>query len=602
MIATNTQSNLVKNPLTSALNSKINPSPLSAPKMSNIGSSLSINPLGPPAPSQNQISQDTFNTQNREIGNYFNSPPSSGSVLSSNTSPGFFGALGNGFNTIKNIAGDVGNFAHNFAYGTTGGYNNNAGAPSTPASTGTVQGANNGTKSNGTTSLPNGGVTAGGGSYAGPASSNPNGIPAASTSTPAPVQNLGYGNSTPNAAVVGGGTQGAQNYTSAAQQNTANINNGTPAPNATPNVVYAGNNQFTYGAGGSPVQTQTDPSQTYGTGLNTQINYANGPGNSNVNTAVSGLQGQASNTPQSQAQGYLQGVAQNGTPAVNQANQALSSFTQGGGKLLNEIQSDPGLASAVSSGIAGNVAQQLGTTQGALATQAQNALTGQSNQIGAAENAGGLANTNQSNQITAGTSAGTTAQNQQSEQIGAAGTATGQAAPQGGVNYYSSPTNPNSVIGATGGTGNNITDALQRAGQYSATQSGANTYYTNDQQISGAQNQADSIGGLITNSGLNPLTLNLGNAGIQTLQNQMSNSDYATLQAGLSSIESTIKSITGQSVDLAQLASQNGQSLQTTISNQLALARKANAGNLTSNSGGSNSSSNSSPSNYGQSW
>ena len=529
------QPNLVKNPLTSALNSKINPSPLGVPKISNIGSSLSINPKTTTASSTPSYYQQSMIDANKPYNPTFTGP---GSGLSN----GVVGALGN-----------VGNFFNNLVTGKSGGYNGgiSTSVPSTPTvgpstSKGTLQGF--GTQTGGKTqsntgsltNLSNGGVTAGGGSYAGPASSNPNGIPTSSASTTTPVQNQGFGTS----------TGGINSGNSAPTQVQA-----TPTISTTPNYA-AGQG---YATGGAPQTTQqTDPSQTYGTGLNTQINYANGPGNSAVNTSVSGLQGQASNTPQSQAQGYLQGVAQNGTPAVNQANQALSSFTQGGGKLLNEIQSDPGLAAAVSSGIAGNVGQQLGTTQGALAQQVQNALSGQSNQIGAAENAGGLANTNQSNQITAGSNAGTTAQNQQSEQIGAAGNATGQASPVTQFGVLTNPTNGQPIGGGT------PQSAAFYGGQIQNSVAQGTTYSNNDatlQALNGQDGKSGMVGSFnqaLQSAGTNTNTLNLSNALNQGLSANTSGV-YAGLQNNFQNILAQYAKILGtQKVNSLLTSSQSG--------------------------------------------
>jgi hypothetical protein len=442
MASTISQSNLA--PIKSAaIKNQISPSPLSTPKSTaNYTSMLGTSTIGNPTRTQSaplSWAQTETNQANQPMGTGLGAPSGSPAI-----GPGIKGALGG----LGQAAGNIGHFFNNLYTGASGGYNGTASTPSpgtspvptNSPSTGTIQGANTGTTSGGATQpLPNGGVTAGGGSYAGPASSNPNGIPASSTSTPAPVQNQGFGTS----------TGGINSGSSAPAQGSS-----APTISATPNYA-AGQG---YAAGGAPVQT--NPANTYGTGLNTQINYANGSGNSAVNTSVGGLQGQASNTPQSQAQGYLQGVAQNGTPAVDNANQALSNFTSGAGNLLNEMQSDPSLTAGISSGITANVANALTTNRQALSTQAQNALTGQSNQIGAAENAGGLANTNQSNQITAGSNAGTTAQNQQSAQIGAAGNATGQAAPVSGATFFGSPTNSGSVVGSNGGSSNPVSASL----------------------------------------------------------------------------------------------------------------------------------------------
>ena len=257
--------------------------------------------------------------------------------------------------------------------------------PQTNSTTGTT--GNTSTNNSGTqtslTSLPNGGQTTAQGGYAGSPSTNPNFT--ASTPTP-PVVNQGYGNS------VGGINSGGAGVTQAPGGTTATPDYaaGQGYTGAAPQGVYG---QAIANLGNTQTPAVTNQATS---NLNSQATGAN-PAQTNINT--------------------LTDTGLYGTPAVNQANQNLSNFQQGGGKLLNEIQSDSGLAAGVSSGIAAGVGQQLGTTEQALSTAAQNALTGQGQQISSANAAGGQQLTGQQQQITAANNAGNIANTAQSNQI-----------------------------------------------------------------------------------------------------------------------------------------------------------------------------------------
>lgn len=284
------------------------------------------------------------------------------------------------------------------------------------------------------TKLANGGVTAGSGSYAGNPKNNPYYTqPTKSTGGGTAVSNgMGYAE---NGAPIGNN-----------QNSMITPGGGT----ATPGSYVAPTPQYQNAS--SNIQTQGIPG-VWQTVLN---NLANTQPSSATSNAYNYLQGQAQgNNPAQQNINTLTNLGQNASPAVNTANQNFGNFMSGSGQLLNEIKSDPGLAAAVSTGIASNVAPALATTGSTLAQQVQNALTGQGQQIGAATAGGSQQLTGQNQQITAANNAGqlgNTAQQNQITAQNALATAPGVAPTLGsyGQTYYQYG-NQN-----TGGQGNNL--------------------------------------------------------------------------------------------------------------------------------------------------
>src|SRR6202034_3149928 len=276
------QPNLVKNPLTSALNSKINPNPLSAPKL---GSNVGFGSTQTSTPSTNNPPAYNPNPNAQPNGN---APIGTGP-----TGPGLKGALGGLWDTGANITGGLGNFYNNVMNGTSGGYNNSGStqltgsqsaqnkflginSPSTTSNTPTSTGT---TSNNGTIQGSNG------------SSNTPTPIPTAQP-TPTPVQNQGFGTS------VGGINSG--NSTTPSSQQANNISTLQAGNNVNPTTgQYVGPQPSTtpdYAAGQGYANSQSPFAQNVGT----QTNYASGQGNPAVNTA----------------QGTLQGIATSGTPAV----------------------------------------------------------------------------------------------------------------------------------------------------------------------------------------------------------------------------------------------------------------------------------------------
>lgn len=143
-----------------------------------------------------------------------------------------------------------------------------------------------------------------------------------------------------------------------------------------------------------------------------------------------------------------------------------------------------------------------------------------------------------------------------------------------------------------GGGGNE--SPITQGAQYDAQYQGALGNAQDNQAITGAQNNIDSITQLINNSGLNAKGINVENAAYNTLKENMSSSDIYTLNNALASIDSALSKVTGAPVDIAQLSTAQGTSLIATINNQVQLAKGIAAGKI-NNAGGSNQSSSSDP-------
>lgn len=176
-----------------------------------------------------------------------------------------------------------------------------------------------------------------------------------------------------------------------------------------------------------------------------------------------------------------------------------------------------------------------------------------------------------------------TALSQQGQQNQALATALGQTSPRQSGYVLIDPTTGQPVGGTQSGL-----QAAQRGGQYSAAETGGQTYAQNNQVLTGVQNQLDSLAQLINGSNLNSLGINVGNATIQALEQNLSSSDYATLKNTLASINAALSQATGSPVNIEQLSSQQGTSLITTINNALQAARAQNQGYLNTSGGENN--------------
>lgn len=140
-------------------------------------------------------------------------------------------------------------------------------------------------------------------------------------------------------------------------------------------------------------------------------------------------------------QQWLQGLTSKQTPEVEQAQKQYSDFAKASPMILSDVRNNPNVAAEVSVGRGQALGQTLSAEQQALAQGVTNALAGQSQQIGAAEQAGQLGLTQQGQQISALQNVG------------------GLTKPEAGAAFYGSPETGNVVgTGGVGGTGNNLID------------------------------------------------------------------------------------------------------------------------------------------------
>jgi len=155
------------------------------------------------------------------------------------------------------------------------------------------------------------------------------------------------------------------------------------ASNASPQAInYTGNSNTS-----SPVPVPVTPyAQSYGG----QVNIGQGKGTGNPGFY----------------QSWLQNVANNQTPAVTQAQNEYNQFAKASPYLLSDVRNNPNVAAEVSVGRGQALGQTLSGEQQALAQNVTNALSGQSQQLGASEQAAGLGLTQQGQQITALNNAG----------------------------------------------------------------------------------------------------------------------------------------------------------------------------------------------------
>ena len=231
------------------------------------------------------------------------------------------------------------------------------------------------------------------------------------------------------------------------------------------------------------------PPSTFGGSTTGLLNIGAGAASGGVNNAASSLQSQANmdtSNPQSSTnqrnaqtvQGLLTGFAGGQSPEVIKAEQDYNKFAQDNPYML-AAQSNPNVAADVASGRDALLGRTFAAEQAAKAQQVQNALTGQAQQIGAAENAGTQALTGQQNQISAANSAGNLGVAQQGAQTTALGNAATQTHPEQlpyGV-QYGTPEALAAGAGAPGAGGalnplNNVNSIAQQviSGQISPSQ------------------------------------------------------------------------------------------------------------------------------------
>lgn len=193
----------------------------------------------------------------------------------------------------------------------------------------------------------------------------------------------------------------------------------------------------------------------------------------------------------------------------------------------------------------------------------------------------------------AGNSQGLTAQNQQASAYNsAAGNAlTGQSTAQNALANAASGAAPhfNGYVAIDPQTGSPVNAGGANQAAFAGGQTGAaellgGAYQQTLANITGAENQANSLAQLINQGNLNPSSINLKNEGIQAIQKNLSSSDYQTLLNTLGTIGKAL------GVDLVAANNQQGGSLINTINNAITAAKAQNEGNRTTGQSGSKSS------------
>lgn len=207
--------------------------------------------------------------------------------------------------------------------------------------------------------------------------------------------------------------------------NNGYVNSSGGYTNATGNPqVNNANTTFPSSPGQQPTTNSNNP---FTNSLNTQQTYSSGQGTPAVNTA----------------QGTLQGIASNQTPQVQQAQQQYNDFAKASPFLLSDVRNNPNVAADVSVGRGQALGQTLSGEQSALAQGVTNALSGESQQIGAAQGAGNVAQAQTNQQQSSAANVGSLTQ------------------PQAGASYFGSP-----VSGGVVGQGNNlVSTAVSQATQ-----------------------------------------------------------------------------------------------------------------------------------------
>ena len=290
-------------------------------------------------------------------------------------------------------------------------------------------------------------------------------IPSVGTKAKNPASNITPASNTlpagQNAPVAQASYSGGQAVTTPTAPITPGASNGTPASGNNNSVMTPGGSFTTAGT----TQTNIPASQTVGSngviggnnGLwgSTVTNLANTAPSSGVTTAQTNLNNQATgNNPAQTNIDTLTGIGQNQTPAVTGAYDALANFNQAD-PLTKSAQANLPMAALISSGRGQILGNQLAGVQQGLANTYNAAVTGEGQQVSAANAAGGQQLTGQQQQITAANNAGNLANTAQSNQI------SGQLGAQGATQPVSTPynaplTSPQTGTAVNGGGTNSL--------------------------------------------------------------------------------------------------------------------------------------------------
>lgn len=385
----------------------------------------------------------------------------------------------------------------------------------------------------------------------------------------------------------------------------------------------------------APSSTNTFPGYVAG-GANASTNAVNS-GQQQIQNSGNGLLNTQSN-PQvaaSTQNGLLTNIAQNQTPEVTSAQNEYNTFSKQSPLLLSDVANNPNVAAEVSVGRGQALGQTLSAEHQALQGNVNNALQGESQQIGAANNAAGNINTAQGQGITAGNDVLGSGTTQQGQGISGLGTAASVSAPtvggygqtqyqplnagQGGgqvqpgdpfyatlQSYAQMAANgqisavPSSITGnaqlnaqlnemakSINPSYNPIVSQAQSG--ITASQTGQNAQY--QQAINQGDNLTSQANDLINTFNLNPNELNVGNGAIQKIALNTSDPNYQSLRNYLGSLASVYQPVLGDSASGQSLldSTAKGTSISTTLNNLKSAVQAKMAGTITSPTSGSNS-------------
>lgn len=369
---------------------------------------------------------------------------------------------------------------------------------------------------------------------------------------------------------------------------------GTPQYTQSQQMNNQSNNQNTNNQTPPPVQPQDTNtlSQAQG-GL---LQYGTGSGNNAVNAATGYLQGQANgNNPAQSSINGLQGIAQNQTQGVIDAQKQYSDFAKASPFMSSDVRNNPNVAAEVSVGRGQALGQTLSAEQQALASNVSNALGAQGQQITAGNDAGSLALTGQGQQIGAATNAGTLGYNQQGQQIGALGTAGSISQPvagPGGVLMYPQNIGPAGQGGnsAFGGGQANANVGLGASYQNNSATLGA---LTGSNDGSGNSGMVGDFNSALQQSGLNSSSVNLGNALKQGLSANTSG-QFAGLQNNFQNVLAQYAKILGAQTVNQLMTSSNNQTIAQFFASLSKEAQSVQQGNYSAGTGQSQSNQNNS--------
>lgn len=291
---------------------------------------------------------------------------------------------------------------------------------------------------------------------------------------------------------------------------------------------------------GSSTNSNAVPGQTYNQSTTGLANYGQGNNNSaTVNTANAGLLG----------------IGQNGSQAVQQAQDAIKENTLSNANDVAGVTAS-GAPINYELGKAGVINGVYGAQQNANQQALANALTQQGQQSTAFNEAAGSGNT------------------QQGQNIGALGTAGSLTAPQN-VPYYTNP-QTGEVVG-----GGSVNSAIQNAGSYSAVANSTQKYIQGNQNIAAADNiQKQIVSTLANNPTLNSTPITALTNLNEFLSGQASDPSQQLLSQQVASYISTLGL---DPATVTNIASQQKGTLAQLLDSLRATAVSINEGNNPSN-------------------